>query len=208
MINATVNHLFVGFIGLAMASHALKHQDLLITLAHRNFVGDASVCTSQHLNMYWMVWKISLIGGAKARGMYQEGMMFMFSLELTYHGATQVSPCVSSWRMLIFLPAVSICGQSRLDRFQDLWMTSRLKFVLGIESFGSEGAAELEALILVWSRYLRALCRCLVGMPPTLSRWSEASLRQFQPLDWVLKPSTKAWLSMLCRQLHNRISSL
>ena len=72
--------------------------------------------------------------------------------------------------MLIFLPAVSICGQSRLDRFQDLWMTSRLKFVLGIESFGSEGTAELEALILVWSRYLRALCRCLVGMPPTLSR--------------------------------------
>ena len=32
-----------------MTSHALKHQDLLITLAHGNFIGDATVCTSQHL---------------------------------------------------------------------------------------------------------------------------------------------------------------
>ena len=32
-----------------MTSHALKHQDLLITLAHGNFIGDATVCKSQHL---------------------------------------------------------------------------------------------------------------------------------------------------------------
>ena len=177
MINSTVNHLFVGFVWVAMTSHTLKHQDLLITLAHGNFIGDATVCTSQHLKSvlkdpeniaYW--WS-----HGKGNVSSRLGIYIFFRIDVL-SGYLSQAVCITSAH------TVFVCFQDWFElRVASIgskicWWDQGLVFLalnrLGVKALcgwsSCSSSVGLKASI-------SELCCCLAGMP----RHSVEDLKQF-----------------------------
>ena len=184
MINSTVNHLFVGFVWVAMTSHALKHQDLLITLAHGNFIGDATVCTSQHLKSvlkdpeniaYW--WS-----HGKGYVSSRLGIYIFFRIDV-------LCGCLSQAVCIISAQTVFVCFQDWFElRVASIgskicWWDQGLVF-LALNRLGVKALLRLKQLQLFCgfkSLYLRALLLPRRNAPDTQSMiWSNfASISAF-----------------------------